>query len=147
MVKLATSVRSRIWRALPLTLAVAMLAVVVLAGLLPDTGVVSASSSCTYGKCPASQPFPLWAVSLSIAVVIIALIAALLLLRRSRRRRPPAGDAEAGAAAGGTTAEGAQGWSEGSEGGEQSQQWSEGPESGTDSGASPPSGDDGESAA
>lgn len=83
----------RAWRAVPLVLALAMLAVVVFAGLLPDTGVVSASSNCTYGKCPAAQPFPLWAVGASIAVVVIALILALLLLRRSRRR-PPTGGGE-----------------------------------------------------
>jgi len=79
-----------------------MLAVVVLAGLLPDTGVVSASSNCTYGKCPAATPFPLWAVSAAVVVVVLALILALLLLRRNRRppeaapaegeEAPPAGE-------------------------------------------------------
>lgn len=78
--------RRRVLRAVPLALALGMLAVVVLAGLLPDTGVVSASSNCSYSKCPASTPFPLWAVSAAVAVVVIALILALLLLRR---RRPP----------------------------------------------------------
>jgi len=79
-------------RAVPLTLALAMLAVVVLAGLLPNTGVVSATSNCTYGKCPATTPFPFWAVSAAVVVVVLALILALLLLRR-RRARPPAGPA------------------------------------------------------
>ena len=68
-----------------------MLAVVVLAGLLPDTGVVSASSNCTYGSCPASSSFPIWTVSAAVAIVVLALIVALLLLRRSRRR-PPSGE-------------------------------------------------------
>jgi hypothetical protein len=77
-----------------------MLAVVVLAGLLPNTGVVSASSNCTYGKCPAAAPFPIWAVSAAALVAVLALIVALLLLRRGRR--PPSGTApaEGGAAAG-----------------------------------------------
>jgi hypothetical protein len=67
-----------------------MLAVVVIAGLLPDTGAVSASSNCTYGKCPAASPFPIWSVSAAAAIVVLALIIALLLLRRNRRRPPPA---------------------------------------------------------
>jgi hypothetical protein len=109
-------------RAVPLTLALAMLAVVVLAGLLPDTGVVSASSSCTYGKCPAAQPFPLWAVGASVGVVVLALILALLLLRRSRRR-PPTGGASPPEGGSQTSPEGtawsetdqptSQGWNEG----------------------------------
>jgi hypothetical protein len=72
----------------PLTLALAMLAVVVVAGLLPDAGVVSAASNCTYGNCPAASPFPLWAVSTAVVVVLLALVLALLLLRRGRRRPP-----------------------------------------------------------
>jgi len=80
--------RRRLLRALPLTLALAMLAVVVLAGLLPDTGVVGASSNCTYGKCPAASPFPIWTVSAAAVIVVLALLVALLLLRRSRRPPP-----------------------------------------------------------
>jgi hypothetical protein len=102
-----------------------MLAVVVLAGLLPDTGVVNASSSCTYGKCPAAQPFPLWAVGASIAVVVLALILALLLLRRSRRR-PPTGGASTPATGEGTAAGEGATWSESTTGGSQS--WTEGDE-------------------
>ena len=87
---LAGTDRRRALRALPVTLALAMLAVVVIAGLLPDTGAVSASSNCTYGKCPAASPFPIWSVSAAAAIVVLALIIALLLLRRNRRRPPPA---------------------------------------------------------
>ena len=76
-------------RAVPTGLAVAMLAVVVLAGLLPDTGAVAAASNCTYGSCPASQPFPVWAIGASIAAVLLALVIALLLFRRARRPPPP----------------------------------------------------------
>jgi hypothetical protein len=67
-----------------------MLSIVILAGLVPVSGVVSASSNCTYGNCPASSPFPIWAVSAAVVVVLLALILALLMLRRSRRRPPPA---------------------------------------------------------
>jgi uncharacterized membrane protein YgcG len=96
--------RKRTRRALPIVLALSMLAVVVAAGLLPATGVVSAASSCTYGSCPAAKPFPYWAVGASVAVVIVALIAALLLLRRSRRR-PPAGGSTPPAGSSGPTGE------------------------------------------
>ena len=110
------------WRAVPLTLALAMLGVVVLAWILPDTGVVNAASNCSYGKCPASQPFPLWAVSASVAVVIIALILALLLLRRSRRR-PPTGGTAAPAETAENSPPGDPSWSEGQDG--RSQTWDE----------------------
>ena len=96
--------RRRTLRAVPLTLALAMLAVVVLAGLLPDTGVVSASSNCTYGKCPAATPFPLWAVSAAVVVVVVALLLALLLLRRNRRRPPAASSSQEGTVGSGTAA-------------------------------------------
>ncbi len=75
-------------RIVPLSLGLAMLAIVVAAGLTPETGVVRASTNCTYGTCAASTPFPVWAVATTIAVVVLALLLALLLLRR--RRRPPA---------------------------------------------------------
>jgi len=88
-----------------------MLAVVVLAGLLPDTGVVSATSNCTYGNCPSSTPFPLWAVSAAVVVVLIALILALLLLRRNRRRPPSGSSTPEGTAAGAGT-QGGQTWTE-----------------------------------
>jgi MYXO-CTERM domain-containing protein len=68
-----------------------MLAIVIAAGLTPESGIVRASSNCTYGNCPASTPFPVWAVATTIAVVVLALLLALLLLRR--RRRPPAAQA------------------------------------------------------
>ncbi len=118
--------RRNVWRAVPLTLALAMLAVVVLAGLLPDTGVVSASSSCTYGKCPAAQPLSLWVVSISVIVVILALIAALLLLRRNRRRPPASSDGtvEAGAGAGAVGGTTGQNWSESQDSGDAT--WNEG---------------------
>jgi protein-S-isoprenylcysteine O-methyltransferase Ste14 len=99
-VSMAVERPRRAMRSIPLTLALAMLAIVVLAGLLPNTGVVSASSNCSYGKCPASSPFPLWAVSTAAVIAVLAVIVALLLLRRRGGRRPPQ-DGDAGAA--GTT--------------------------------------------
>lgn len=107
-------------RGLPIALAVALLGVVVLAGLLPNTGVVSASSNCTYGSCPASSSFPIWEVSAAAIVAVLALIVGLLLLRR-RRRRPPEGETgEAGTAGAASTT----GWSE--QGDESSSQdWTE----------------------
>jgi hypothetical protein len=66
-----------------------MLGVVVAAGLSPNTGIVQASSNCTYGNCVASQPFPLWAVTASIAAVVVALLLAFLILRRRRRPGQP----------------------------------------------------------
>jgi uncharacterized protein (TIGR03382 family) len=88
VVGVPSDVRRRAVRVVPLGLALALIAIVVLAGVLPGTGVVSASSSCTYGACPASSPFPYWAIGAAAAVVVVALVAALLLLRR---RKPPAG--------------------------------------------------------
>jgi protein-S-isoprenylcysteine O-methyltransferase Ste14 len=105
----------RAMRSIPLTLALAMLAIVVLAGLLPNSGVVSASSNCTYGKCPSSSPFPLWAVSTAAVIAVLAVIVALLLLRRRGGRRPPK---EPDGAAGSATAAGGTGqtWNEGQQG-------------------------------
>ncbi len=73
----------------PLSLGLGMLGVVVAAGLSPNTGVVRAAANCTYGQCPASQTFPLWAVATSLAAVVVALLLALLLLRRRRRPGQP----------------------------------------------------------
>lgn len=105
----------RAMRSIPLTLALAMLAIVVLAGLLPNSGVVSASSNCSYGKCPSSSPFPLWAVSTAAVIAVLAVIVALLLLRRRSGRRPPK---EPDGAAGGAAAAGSTGqtWNEGQQG-------------------------------
>ena len=89
-------------RVVPLGLALALIAIVVLAGVLPGTGIVSASSNCSYGTCPASSPFPYWAIGAAAAVVVVALLAALLLLRR---RRPPTGTS--GPTQDGTSPEGA----------------------------------------
>lgn len=77
--------------AVPLTFALVLLAVVVLTGLLPNTGDVAAASNCTYGQCPASSSFPVWEVSAAAILAVLAVIVALLLIRRRRRQPPAAG--------------------------------------------------------
>jgi hypothetical protein len=91
-----------------LSLGLGMLAVVVAAGLSPNTGIVQASSNCTYGQCPASSPpFPLWAVGASVAAVVVALLLAFLILRRRRRPGQPPSEWEGPPGAGGGPAGGA----------------------------------------
>ncbi len=133
---MAGSSRAGSSRLLPLGLALGLLAVVVLAGLLPntDTGIVSAST-CTYGNCPSSSPFPLWAVSAAAVIVVLAIILALLLLRRGRRRPPPAEVAPAATTA---PAAGGETWTEGQS--PESQQWSEGSGADTGTDTTPPDG-------
>lgn len=80
----------RFLRMVPPIVGFALLLVMVLAGLLPNAGVVSASSNCTYGQCPAVSPFPVWEVSVAAIASALILIAALLWMRQ-RRRRPPEG--------------------------------------------------------
>jgi hypothetical protein len=76
-------------RMVPLSLALAMLAIIVAAGLTPNANAVQAQSNCTYSQCVASTPFPIWVVAGAVVAVVIALLAALLLLRRRRREPPP----------------------------------------------------------
>jgi hypothetical protein len=119
----------------PLTLALALLAVAVLAGILPNTGVVSATSNCTYGKCPAAAPFPLWAVGAAVLLVALALILALLLLRR--RRRPPPSLPAAPTEASATVDGGGENWGQSQE--SPDELWSE-PQGRTDSASGPEQG-------
>ena len=88
---------SRARRIVPTALGLGMLAVIVVAGLSPNTGVVAAASNCTYGQCPStSTSIPYWEIGTIIAIVVLVLIAALGLTMR-RRRRPPAGGVPPGA--------------------------------------------------
>ena len=66
-----------------------MLAVVVAAGLFPNTGTVHAQSSCPYGGCstPSSAIASWELVSILVLIAAIVVAAALVLMRR---RRPPA---------------------------------------------------------
>ena len=82
------SSNSRAGRLVPIALGVAMIAIIVAAGLAPNTGAVPAQSNCQYGSCPSNAAFPWWLVALIVVVVVAALAAALVLLRR---RRPPTG--------------------------------------------------------
>ncbi len=90
-------------RIVPVLLAAVMLSVILAAGLAPNTGVVQASSSCTYGNCPSAAAFPSWAIGGSVAIALLALLVGLLLLRRRRRKRQ-GGDGEAPAAGAAGTA-------------------------------------------
>ncbi|MCI4325454.1 MAG: hypothetical protein L3K00_06205 [Thermoplasmata archaeon] len=84
--------------AVPLVLALAMLAVVLAAALGPATGVVSASASCQYGTCPSSGPSALtWGLGALLAAVILIVAIAIILQRR--RGGPPSAGGGAGVAA------------------------------------------------
>jgi hypothetical protein len=80
------SSNTRTTRIVPIALGVAMVAIIVAAGLAPNTGAIPATSNCQYGSCPANTAFPWWAIAAIVIVVVAALAAALVLLRR---RRPP----------------------------------------------------------
>jgi len=94
-------------RLIPATLAVLMLGFIVAASLAPDTGVVSADSSCPYGNCQ-SPSTPFWQSTTGyatiggiIAVVVVAALLAVYFMRRGGGR-PSA--APPGAAGGGEEA-------------------------------------------
>lgn len=78
-------------RAFPLLAGIAVLAILVGAGLLPNTGAVPASASCPYGNCStsSSSPVPLWLYGVLGALLIVAAVLAVFLLRR--RKTPPGG--------------------------------------------------------
>ena len=76
-------------RIVPLTLGIAMLAVVLTAGLFPNAGTVQAQSSCPYGGCTTASSVPVWEyVSILVIVAVAAIIALMFIMRR---RRPPRG--------------------------------------------------------
>lgn len=76
-------------RIVPIALGIAMLGVVLAAGLFPNAGTVSAQSSCPYGNCQSnSSAIPTWElVSILVVIAAGAIAAALFLMRR--RRSPP----------------------------------------------------------
>ena len=90
-------------RIIPLTLGIAMLAVVLVAGLFPNAGTVQAQASCPYGGCSTPSSVPVWEYVSIIVLIAVAAIVALLFIMR--RRRPPSATTTpaAGAAAGGLT--------------------------------------------
>jgi hypothetical protein len=96
-------------RLIPASLGVAMLVVVILAALAPNTGTVRADTTCQYGNCATTTPTPIWAYIAVVAIILVAAILAALLILRQRRKRPPAAAApwaetEAGAGGAGIAA-------------------------------------------
>jgi len=89
-------------RIVPLALGIAMLAVVLTAGLFPNAGTVQAQSSCPYGGCTTSSSVPVWEYVSILVVIAVAAILALLFIMR--RRRPPRATMAAAGAAGGAAA-------------------------------------------
>ncbi|MGA9839562.1 MAG: hypothetical protein WBS16_03895, partial [Thermoplasmata archaeon] len=102
----------RTTRIVPVALGVAMVAIIVAAGLAPQTGAIPAQSSCQYGNCPAGTGLPWWVFAAIAILVVAALAAALVLLRR--RRTPPSGGPPTQGAMGGPAAGAAGGAAAGS---------------------------------
>lgn len=74
-------------RAAPLLAGIAVLAILVTAGLLPNTGAFPASASCPYNNCSTpstSTATPLWLWAVLGVLVVAALVLAVFLLRRPR---------------------------------------------------------------
>jgi len=81
-------------RIVPIALGIAMLAVVLAAGLFPNTGTVRADTSCPYGGCATTSTIPTWElVSILVLIAAGAIAAALFLMRR--RRPPPSAPVQA----------------------------------------------------
>jgi hypothetical protein len=74
-------------RVIPVALGVVLLAIVVAAGLSPNTGAVPAQGNCQYGQCVAGTGLQWWVLAAIVIIVVAALGAALFLMRR--RRSPP----------------------------------------------------------
>ncbi|MGI0130334.1 MAG: hypothetical protein ACREEC_09335, partial [Thermoplasmata archaeon] len=76
-------------RAVPVALGVAMLAIIIAAGLFPNTGAVPAQSNSQYNQSPTNTGLSWWVFAIIAIVIVAALATALVLLRR--RRPPPKG--------------------------------------------------------
>lgn len=74
-------------RIVPLALGLAMLSVVIAAGLAPNTGVVQAQTNSPYNQSSSSGLSPYEYLAIAAVIIIAGLLLALFLL--SRRRRPP----------------------------------------------------------
>jgi len=77
-------------RVIPAVIGTLLLGVIVLAGVLPNTGTVQAQSSCPYGNCTTSAAVPAWEIVSILAAIAAVVIAAALVVMR-RRRTPRAG--------------------------------------------------------
>ena len=84
---MASKVRTA--RIVPVAIGLAMVAVIVAAGLSPQTGAVPAQGNCEYNQCVAGTGLQWW-VFAAIAILIVAALAAALVLLRRRRPPPPA---------------------------------------------------------
>jgi hypothetical protein len=89
-------------RIAPVALGLALVALIVAAGLAPQTGAVPAQSNCQYGVCPAATGLPWWVYAVIALLIVAALATALVLMRR--RRTPPSSGVPAAGAVGGPTA-------------------------------------------
>lgn len=73
--------------AIPVALSAGMVLIVVLAALLPNTGVVAAQSNCQYSSCTTTSgggsPI-IWYAALGLLLLVAAVLGALLYLRRRR---------------------------------------------------------------
>lgn len=76
-------------RIVPISLGLAMLAVIAAAALVPNAGAVPAATNCSYGQCPSSSGLSPWELASIGAVIVLGLLVGLFVLMR-RRRRPPA---------------------------------------------------------
>lgn len=78
---------ARMRRVIPATLSGAMLLVILAAALAPNTGAISADSSCQYGNCTQSNPgIPIWLWGAIGGIILAAVLAAVFLLYFRRRR-------------------------------------------------------------
>ena len=77
-------------RVIPAVVGTLLLGVIVLAGLLPNTGTVQAQSSCPYGGCTTSAAIPAWEIASILALLAAVVVAAALVVLR-RRHTPRAG--------------------------------------------------------
>jgi len=83
-------------RVIPAAIGTLLLGVVVLAGLLPNTGTVQAQSSCPYGGCSTPAVVPLWEIASILGVIAAVVVACALILLRRRRPSGAAPPAAAG---------------------------------------------------
>jgi hypothetical protein len=74
----------------PIALGLAMLGIIVGAGLSPNTGAAPAQTTCPYGVCPtSSNGIAPWEIALVVILLLLAALIAVLLLRRRTRSGPP----------------------------------------------------------
>jgi hypothetical protein len=80
----------RTGRVVPVTLGLALVAIIVAAGLAPQTGAVPAQGNCGYSNCVSGTGLQ-WYVFAAIAILVVAALAVALVLLRRRHGPPPSG--------------------------------------------------------